>query len=511
MRIGLLPLDERPVNARLPGQIAALAGAVVDVPPEELLSRKKTPADPAALSSWLTQRVSEDHGAQALVVSLDMLGYGGLIAARTTDDATAAVLSRWETLRLIRRTAAECQVHAVSLVTRAPNSYNDDEEPDYWRDIGADLHQYGAALHREFAGEPAGPGGTPAEFRGRLPEAAVRDFTVRRLRNHTGNLAALSLAADGVLDTLLVTADDTAQRSAGSLEQLWLGHWQQALASAGQSVLTHPGADEVGSALVARALLPLLGVVPPRIAVVCAVPGGLDRIAPYENIPLGTAAQGQVRAVGATPSSVEEADVVVLVHPPDPAGGDWAHRHPTVRSAADAEVRATVSEAASHSRRRVAVAVADCAYPNGADPTLVAELSEALPLTSLAGYAGWNTAGNTMGSVIAQAAVYAAARRAGTLDPAAQQALLLHRLVEDRAYMAGVRGAALSHFTDQSRHSTLPDALVAPVRDWIAERLVDAPAMFAGFEHWRIAPESVRLPWQRTFEVDFDVAAPGAR
>ncbi|MBA0052511.1 DUF4127 family protein [Streptomyces sp. AJS327] len=508
MRIGLLPLDERPVNARLPGQIAALAGGALELPPAGVLSRKKRPADTEALVSWAAALAHGDPVPAALVVSLDMLGHGGLIAARTTADALSEVVSRWEVLRELRAVAPETRVHAVSLVTRAPNSYNDDEEPAYWSEIGADLHAFGGALHRSFLGEPAADGATPASFRERLPAEPVADFTARRLRNHTGNLAALGLAADGVLDTLLLTADDTAERSAGSLEQIWLRHWTDVLAPPPGRVLSHPGADEVGSVLTARAVLAELDVPPPSVAVVCGVPGGLERVAPYENQPLGVGAEGHVRACGARLTDPGDADLVLVVHPWDTAGGDWAHRHPTVRDSSHPEVLATVAEVATHRARGAAVAVADCGYPNGSDPALVSALGERGPWEDLAGYAGWNTAGNTMGSVIAQAVVHTAARRAGVLDTAAHRALLLHRLVEDHAYMAGIRGAALAEFTDRTRHSTLPAELVEPVRAWVAERLATAPGELPGFAGWTVPPDSVTLPWQRTFEVDFAVTAP---
>lgn len=508
MHIGLLPLDERPVNVRLPRHIGAVAGATVLVPPEKALSRQRHAADTAALADWLNETGSGTRPADALVVSLDMLGYGGLIASRTSHDPTSTVLARWQPLRHIKHAAPPCRIHAVSLVTRAPNSYNNDEEPDYWQDVGADLHQYGATLHRGYLGEPDGPSDPYQEPRKQLPAHAVDDFTRRRLRNHTVNLAALSLAEDDVLDTLLITADDTAQRSAGSLEQHWLRHWQRTLGGASERVLMHPGADEVGSVLVARAVLAALRPTPLRIALVCAVPEGLTRVAPYENVPLGEGARGHVHGTGSLSAEPGTADLVIVIHPPDPAGGDWAHRHPVVRAVDDPEVRATVDAVCAHAERGTPVAVADCAYPNGSDPALLTALSQRMSPTSLAGYAGWNTAGNTMGSVIAQGAVFAAAQQSGVLDITAHHRLILHRLIEDGAYMTDVRGSALAAFTEQKRHSTLPPSLVEPVRAWIAARLADSPRSFRGFENWTLDSTSVRLPWGRTFEIDFTVTAP---
>lgn len=508
MRIGLMPLDERPVNTRLPQQVGAVAGVTVALPPRQALSTRKHPADTAVLTRWLEGAPVGPEPADALVVSMDMLGYGGLIASRTSSDSVASVLDRWEALRRIRRRSPDCGIHGVSLVTRAPNSYDSDEEPDYWREIGADLHRLGGALHRTYLGEEAESLESAGELRGRLPAHQVEDFTRRRLRNHTINLAALSLAGENILDTLLITADDTAERSAGSLEQHWLAHWRNVLAGAGENVLMHPGADEVGAVLVARTVLSGLRRDPLRIAVVCAAPGGLDRVAPYENVPIGVGARGHVRAIGSLPAEADGAELVVVVHPPDASGGDWAHQHPAVRRVDDVEVKATAETVATYLEQGVAVAVADCAYPNGSDPALLQALSHRLPLTALAGYAGWNTAGNTIGSVMAQASLFAASRQAGVFDPAAHQRLLAHRLVEDGAYMADVRGRALAAFTDRTRHSTLPVELVQRVTDWIAGHLADSLTAFPGFEGWSVMPSSVRLPWLRTFEVDFDLTAP---
>ncbi|MEU5835921.1 DUF4127 family protein [Streptomyces diacarni] len=510
MHIALLPLDERPVNTRLPQLVGALAGAHVHLPPAGDLSRKKHPAATSALVRWLEAAVDGRTPLDALVVSLDMLGYGGLIASRTTQESAAAVLERWEVLRHIRQVSPGSAVHAVSLVTRAPNSYNRDEEPDYWADIGADLHRYGAALHRAYLEEP--PAGESVDaFRERLPAAHVADFSRRRLRNHTVNLGALSLAADGVLDTLLVTADDTAERSAGSLEQHWLAHWKQTALPAASGVSMHPGADEVGAVLVARAVLARLRSEPLPVAVTCGVEHGLERVAPYENLPIGQGARGHVRGIGGRKVPVEDAELIVVVHPPDPAGGDWAHQHPTVRDPEHAEVRATAETVAGHVRAGTPVVVADCAYPNGSDPALVSALARRVPLTSLAGYAGWNTAGNTVGSALAHGAVHTAARERGVADTAAHHRLLLHRLVEDCAYMTDIRGAALARFTDQVRHSTLPEGKAETVRAWIAEQLASAADRLPGFEGWAVAPRSLLLPWDRTFEIDFELLRPQER
>src|SRR5690606_16113919 len=96
---------------------------------------------------WLLERAA-DPTTVHVVVSVDMLLYGGLIASRTSHDTTRTVLSRLDALREVRRRRPDLPISAVSLVTRASNSYSAAEEPDYWSQHGKELHALGGDAHR---------------------------------------------------------------------------------------------------------------------------------------------------------------------------------------------------------------------------------------------------------------------------------------------------------------------------------------------------------------------------
>ena len=90
MRIALVPLDDRPVNTELVRDVAAIAGATVDIPPAPLLPNYRSAGDADGIGAWL---LDLSRGAlDAAVVSLDMLGYGGLIPSRISHDALRVVL-----------------------------------------------------------------------------------------------------------------------------------------------------------------------------------------------------------------------------------------------------------------------------------------------------------------------------------------------------------------------------------------------------------------------------------
>ncbi|CAN7601799.1 hypothetical protein ASC89_14285 [Devosia sp. Root413D1] len=509
LSLAFLPLDERPVNIGLPAGIAAIAGATLVLPPAELLPQLRQPGDADGLGRWLERTAPSTD---AVIASLDMLCYGGLIAARTTADTTLSALTRLDVLRRLHAVHPALPLCAVSLVMRASNSYNPQEEPDYWARHGMELHQLGALHHRDLletlGASHAGNAEALVALRAALPGEIVADFERRRLRNHHVNLEAIALASEGVIDPLLITADDTAEHSAGSAEQVWLKQWSHVLPISGE-VLMYPGADEVAAVLVARQLGARFGVAP-RFTVECADPPGMQRIAKYENSPMHEAVDRQLRASGSVTVTDPEA-MALVVHAPDPKRRDHCGMvversgagHDGTQSIFDDDDAVEAKKTADLIARLLAagreVALADLRYSNGADPLLIEELHRRGILLELVAYGGWNTAGNALGSVVAAATAIQIGRAAGTFDAAAARRVLLHRLIEDFAYMTEARrplNAGVYSFPDRTEEVAAETAIGAGL-DATLKRLT-------GRDDLGIT--AVRFPWHRSFEVDFTIA-----
>lgn len=493
MQIGVIPLDERPVNTRFPAQIAQIAGAQVVVPPADLLSHHRQAAPADALAVWLRTAAPT---LDALIVSVEMLGCGGLIASRIGHEPTAQVLQRLELLREVRQAYPALTLYGFNVITRIPAYDHAFEEPDYWGTHGRALWELSTLLDTAEATPQADA------LRAALPPAAVADFLRRRLRNHTVNLAAVGLLEDDTFALLVLSSDDTSTLGLNSREKGWLWRWGQLLAL-GDRLLMYPGADEVGSVLVARLLNARQGRTP-RFTVVYADPAEAGNIAPYEDGPVRLTVERQIAAVGggvAAPGT--PADAVVMVNTPVTGAFEFEPDfYANVREPRRPLLAAFAREIGTRLAAGERVIVCDAAYPNGADPLLMeCLLAEHIPLDQLTAYAGWNTAGNTIGTALAQAC---AAAVGGA--PAEQQRFLCHRLVEDWGYQRIVRAAVrdLLEAETGSREvtpATQPQVLARIEAD-LQAHLAAMPA-FGG--RWRIVPGSVRLPWGRLFEVDFDL------
>lgn len=507
MHIALLPLDERPVCAHLPTEIARIAGAEVEVPPHELMSAMRRPGDTARLARWLEDR-ADDPRTSHMIVALDMLAYGGILPARITHDRVSDVLGRLATLDRIRERRPDLIAYAVSLVMRASNSYSAVEEPEYWSQVGRELHRVGASLHGQLLAEVAATvGAATPDYPDEppVPSSMRSDFERRRMRNHIVNLGALEQLDRGVLDFLAITADDTATLSAGSVEQVWLRHWARAL-RIGPALVMYPGADEVGSVLVARALAASAGL-SPAVDVVCANPDGLQRVPNFENQPIAAGIAGHLTAAGARMAEDgEAADLTLVVHAPDPDRQDAFGATPASDPAAVAATLAAVRAALDRGHD---VGLADVRYSNGGDPLLVDELHRAGLLLELDAYGGWNTAGNTVGGVVAHCVARTVGRSRGSLDETASRTAFLRRLLDDCAYQSVIRPAL---------HSSSFGGAITPVDEPLAERAADEIHRRLAAELARLTGagsgwtlDSVALPWKRSFEVTLEIRhEPGA-
>lgn len=498
MQIGLIALDERPVNTRYPEMIAAMTGATVLQPPPELRSQYKQQAKCDEISTWLREHAPQ---MDALIVSIETLAYGGLVLSRITHESIATITARLEVLREIKQQNPHLTIYGFDLILRISYSNSAAEEPPYWVEHGNRIYRYSQTYDRAMQGQDV-----QAELealRDELPTEVLTDFVKRRMRNHAVNLAVLELLAEGVFDLLVISSDDTSEYGMGSREKRWINEWIERRGG-DERVLLYPGADEVGCALLAR-ILTSGDAQRPTFAIHYSIPDDQDKIAPFEDGPISMTVERQIRAVGGEIAAGDDADFIVAVNPPaanapriydySPAFGEAERAYRLEPLTAFVEqIRAWV-EAGKQ------VIVADVAYPNGSDPILVDLLREKVDMTKLAAYGGWNTAGNTTGTALAQG--IAAAR---TQDETERLRFLLHRFVEDWAYQHITR-KALQDWLDTQYNTRNIDAdnITAGlqfIEQHLNQHLQDLPG-FAG--RWTLRPGSVRLPWQRTFEVDFDL------
>src|SRR5690606_13369543 len=171
-------------------------------------------------------------------------------------------------------------------------------------------------------------------------------------------------------------------------------------------------------------------------------------------------------------------------------------------------------------------AVADVAYSNGADRQFVKLLLRRVGLKRIMAYAAWNTAGNTLGTVVAHASVYHAvgrhAERQRKLEAArAHLEFLLERFIEDWGYQAVVRthmggtvlpALGIPYMNLGDRWKEVEGIAAEQIQKFTREHFSDMKELEL---HWYGEPlgivptglrlENIRQPWRRMFNLAFDV------
>src|SRR5690606_17450189 len=155
---------------------------------------------------------------------------------------------------------------------------------------------------------------------------------------------------------------------------------------------------------------------------------------------------GQIYAVGGRlVETPQEADWILFLNTPGEAQEEAPRQDVATMVDTPGRNLLDFTEAILHyTEQGKPAAVADVAYSNGADRQFVKLLLRRVGLKRIMAYAAWNTAGNTLGTVVAHASVYHAvgrhAERQRKLEAArAHLEFLLERFIEDWGYQAVVR------------------------------------------------------------------------
>jgi len=483
--IMFIPLDDRPVNYAHVIELAGLADNDLRYPSIDILKQRPE------LAGWIK---ANSTGAAAAVVSIDMLVYGGLVESRKHQHDTDELYSR---LNLAKELPVRGPVWAFVSIMRTPAANTLHTMPDYYGVYGEQIYKY-STLSDKINSGTSEPGDQEKlnQLLKSIPGPYLEDYIARRDKNHQVNCEVLQLVQQGFIDYLVVSSDDTSPYGFSRAEREKLISLAQRYGIK-DKVVFFPGTDECGMLLLAAAVNKTTNN-RPTVFVNFAQPSGANLIQPYEDIPLDENIRRHILAAGATQvNSAQEADLILAVHNQAAQGDELAL---TVKSK-DADF---VEQISYYLTLGKPVAVADVKYPNSADPDLMRKLDEAIDLSSLAGYSGWNTAGNTIGMALSQGIMHRAGNTAGQKIKEKHRLVLLTRMLEDWGYQATVRPEIKQQVPPEQTQLFTNSDTEAKITLSIEEKLnIFAENNLGDFGAVQVT--GVKLPWHRLFDIDFAV------
>lgn len=444
MKIGFLPIDNRPVCYTLPEQIAKIDESIeLFLPDRNLLGDLTKYADVNEIFEWLKNLPKLD----ALVISLDTAAYGGLISSRRCSDSFEEIREKIEKLKEILK-EKNAKIYAFSSIMRISNNNINEEEKKYWNLWGKKIFEYSFNFCKNNGENPPQTD---------IPQKILTDYLNTRKRNFEINKIYLEWQKEGLFDTLVFSKDDCAEfgfnvREAQELENL------------GGFVKT--GADEIPLTLLARAIQGKI-----KIAPIFTEASQKNLISNYEDVSIEKSVTGQIELAGCEVSELQNADMLLYVNNFKNHQGEIVMKRPTE----------PFSDVWNIPQKPYMVA--DVRFANGADNSLVNKLFEKGFDENFYGYSAWNTSANSLGSLICGAKVKFLAKKYNDKE---FKKLEIVRFLDDWAYQANVRQTL-----------SKPDTTELTTKMEPFEKEV-AKVLKTEFE------VKYSFPWKRLFEVEVE-------
>ena len=312
-RIMYISLDERPCNYNYINLMLENDSKIELVsPPLSILGEKKTPANFDLLSKFIIDNVEGWYG---IVLSIDMLLYGGIVPSRIHNNTKLELCERLNIIRQIKDKYPNLKIFAFSLIMRCPQYSSSDEEPDYYEHCGYNIFKYGEITHKMSLGVASEDEIKDLDYHYSKCKGYFEEYCKRRSINSDMNIEVVKLLYDNVVDFLVFPQDDSSLYGLIALDQKKISK-EVVKMGLENKILIYPGADEVGMVLVAR-MINTINNIQPKIYVEYATPNGHLFVPMFEDREIYKTIELQIRSSGSILcDNIEDADGVLMFNTP---------------------------------------------------------------------------------------------------------------------------------------------------------------------------------------------------
>lgn len=382
-QIAVVPLDSRPVNTQYLKILGNIANAEVLLPPEEYLDLYVKPAQTEKIMEWLIKSSPMNK----YIISANELFNGGLIASRDGK----SYLNREKQEQSFKSFLFENQNKDIAVLYVLPRHLPSQftrlweyrQTLTFWAELQDKLAH---ARQAEARGEKTVFDKAKLQDEISLVEKNIPPDILQEY----GNIYIyaeervnylLSLATEGLIDELVIGLDDTAPYGLNIKLYRQLMDNISAENSRKNVELLH-GADDLSMLMLAK----MVGNKErkPAFDITYLTAQDAERIFPFEGIPLKEMVTERIKYLQGSMDPRGSIKLAIHGYPADKksAEGEWE------------KIKAM-------KMKENIVAMADIAYTNRADKKLVEYIGEANIYEYVDCYAGWNTAGNSIGTVLA--------------------------------------------------------------------------------------------------------------
>ena len=492
----LVPLDSRPPCLEFVKGLGKINNIDIITPPKEFLDNYHTPADAKKIAEWLNTNIPYAENA---IVSTDMLRYGGLIASRTgqvmiTDDDFFDYLDRLK---------KQTNYYIFSIIPRLIIPDDPETRPWPWH---VTVYATKKDIYDHF--------GHTYDFEDmdgmlkRIPPEIIENFNQRFNKNNTFNMKLFEFAQKH--DLSLIFGQDDAHPFGRPYENK-LNIEQIIKSEKSERIVTSNGADELAMMELASHVVKKQKK-PVKIFIEYSTQAAPDMVFHFMAEDIHDTVLDKINAIGAeTASSKDDSDFILFVH-----AGDQ-------RTSSD-QLKNIANKIIALSKEKPLALVDLSANFMQRETILKTLINENFPLSSLIAYAGWNTAGNSIGTALSQACIFTVSKKSFSADDMpyiykTNFEFTISRILDDWVYQKDVQDITDPMLIWRNVNIYQLGTNKASVEDKVADSIKRRQNSFfyKNFARYPFYSDEhgdyyitelnteIKLPWDRTFEIDLKI------
>lgn len=489
LKIAYIPIDNRPVNYDRVKMLAKSVGIELLMPAEDLFrtaldnmkpnANGTTYGDREALFEWLKKT---DKECDYFVLSLDQLLSGGLVSSRWLDNTDLSF--EYEIADYIIELAENNTVVLFDTVMRLASTvnYQGYQMPEY-----NNLRSYGSVARKTLTGADLTVDNIIAGYKygvdgkkisSSLSSSAIDKYLASRTRKFKLIDYILSQSLDD-LEYCYIGVDDSSTTT--NIQTNEINYIKQKLGSNG---VIYAGTDELGLMGITKIITKLYGSAKIGVTYFGDAKGTIAD--EFDFATLEFEIQNHIKSLGCSVEKGGSGDIEVLV---------------LTRNAGSTKAKQLVDKAFEYVNAKKPVIIID---PNSANGTALQKelLNRNFPLAMLLGYSNWNTAANAMGIALSNGiSRYTYLTNCSNVTKASHRGFLeglTFGFLKDISYkylgysITNPNASGTGSYTD----------LVKRIND---SKMITSLATYTTSEHETVSVDNFRYPWDRTFEMTFDV------
>ena len=241
-KIILIPLDSRPPCKNFVVDAGRIANLEIITPNNQNLDYYTIPGETGQLRKWIADKIFE---ADAVIISIDQILHGGLIAARESEINDNDIEELKVFLTNLKEQAPSVPIYAISILPRMEPQAS--IENYYQRRA---LKYYSQLIGKYYAGQYVDDESL-FELTNEIKPENMKKYFAHFTENLNLNFHLTELVNNGILESLTIGLDDSEEFSAQSLEIQSLKQYILKNNIDNSVLITH-GADEIALTLIAE-------------------------------------------------------------------------------------------------------------------------------------------------------------------------------------------------------------------------------------------------------------------